>query len=217
MRQARYRSERPVRARRGGFTLIELLVALVIAGVVALGAHAAVSLAMDVVTRRSAAAEPVLRGHGTRQMLEGWLRSAWLAGGPLVGSDRREGSFQIDELSFAVADGGVLFPGPARIRLWVDRDPTTARWGVVAEVLRSRGGAPHADTIVLAPRARELAIRYRVQLAERSVWVDSWASATQLPEAIELQIGGAAENDASSADAPLLYVPMIVPIGWRTR
>jgi prepilin-type N-terminal cleavage/methylation domain-containing protein len=199
--------------RDGGFTLLEMMVALVVAGIVVLAAHAAISLASDVAARRTSAAEPVLRGHAARRMLEGWLRSATLEGGALVAIDRRDGDQQLDEVAFTTADGGALFPGRARVRLWVNRDSRSLRTGLLAELLASGlGYEALPETVSIAPFARGVALRYRVRLDGRSAWVDAWTSDRQLPEAVELRISGPG-GSLDPRDAPLLYLPLIVPLG----
>jgi prepilin-type N-terminal cleavage/methylation domain-containing protein len=202
---------------RRGFTLVELLVALVVSALVLTVAFRSVGVAADATSRVREDQRGVLRGGATRGQLDRWLRAATFLDGaePFVGQagPRRDGP-PLDELTFAVADAGVLRPGPRRIRLWIGTDSTGKRSGLLAELAALDGRASSmAETLAVAPAAAGMRLRYRGRFAGRDSWTGEWASSTQLPAAIELRLlpasGATHEREAL---APILTLPLIVPL-----
>jgi hypothetical protein len=149
-----------------------------------------------------------------RQALAGWLHGATLGGGVegFVGVRRLGLDGRLDELAFAVGDGGALRPGSARVRLFVDRDPATTAEGLVAE-LAPRGGAlpaigrATAETLEVVPRAVGLAVRYRATPA--AAWVDAWPSAHRLPAVVELRVVADPAALRDGRFPPLLALPIV--------
>jgi prepilin-type N-terminal cleavage/methylation domain-containing protein len=195
---------------RDGFTLIEVMVATVISAFVVTAVLAAVTFTSEAHTRRMNAAAPQLGEHATRAALEGWMRAASVTVAPFVGTDRRYGALELDELHLGLVDGGVFHPGPARLRLWTD----PGGGGVQAEIL-SIGGVGGATRLTLAPGAAGLSLRYRTRIRARHVWVDSWDSDEELPAAIRIQV---ITDAAAVARQPSLHdLPLVLPVGWEAR
>ncbi len=197
-----------------GFTLIELAVALALAGLVALVALGTLRVAADASTRLRADEHVALASLAARGTLEGWLHAATVLDGSVAfaGVHRRGIEGARDELAFAVLDGGPLYPGPRHVRLRVDDDAATRATGLVAEIRPLRGvGAP--DTLVVAPDVAGLRLRYRTTESGRARWQDDWHSVRELPAAVELRLVPA----DGGALAPLLALPLVVPLGWGAR
>jgi prepilin-type N-terminal cleavage/methylation domain-containing protein len=197
-------------AGRAGFTIIELTVALTLGAVVALIAYGSLSAIGGALARERADERPALAALAARATVDRWLRSATLADGadPFEGRRQLGLDGRLDELAFTVRDGGTLRPGRARVRLYVDRDPSTPQSGVVA-VLTPRGAAPvRPETLVVAATAAGLAARYRASLASGAPWLDAWSSVHQLPAVVELRVlpSGRAERDRHTP--ALLWLPI---------
>jgi prepilin-type N-terminal cleavage/methylation domain-containing protein len=201
----------PAAPGREGFTLVEVVIAMLLASIVVVAVHAGTSLAADMAARRIRASAPVVYGHSARLALAGWLRSASPAAGAILAIDLREGDLELDELSVGLLDGGALHPGPARLRLFLNRG---AEGGEILAVLASSHSGPgsRADTLVLMPAARSLSLRYRVRLAGRDQWVDAWTSEEVLPDAIEIRFV-AGTLPEGLPDLPLLSLPFLLPLG----
>jgi len=194
-----------------GFTLVELLVALAVAGGVALAAQQVLATALDARARSRTQRELALSAAARRAALEAWLRAATLSvpGAPFLAMRRDDGGMRTDELTFAVADAGALYPGPHRIRVWVDRNPAISPDdGLVVELLPLPAGSGPADTVVLAPAAARLWLRY---LDAPGRWVDAWDAeeAGRLPLAIELRIAPV-PGLAVPPGEELLFAPPVV-------
>jgi prepilin-type N-terminal cleavage/methylation domain-containing protein len=198
-----------------GFTLVEVLVALVVAGAVsaaAFGVVASLAGSRRAVERARAAALP---GAGARASLDAWLRGAAVfeGSGGFVAEDRDADGIQRDRLAFAVEDGGALWPGPRRVRLWTER-ATTGRSGLLAEVSPLGPGPESAETLVVAAAAGGLDLRYRVTVRGRQTWLAAWSADSILPEAVELRVLPAPEDagDAGGGLPRLLRLPIRVPL-----
>ncbi len=195
----------------GGFTLVELLVALAVAGIVALAAQQLLATALDARARSRTQRELALSAAARRAALEAWLRGATLSvpGEPFIGRPGGDVGWPADELVFAVADAGALYPGPHRIRVWVDRNPALApEDGLAVELLPLPAGSAPADTVVLAPAAARLWLRY---LDAPGTWVDAWDAEEvgRLPLAIELRIAPV-PGLAVPAGEELVFAPAVV-------
>lgn len=201
-----------------GFTIIELLVALVITGMVLSAAYAGLHVATDAGVRLRRERASALGGPAAREALQEWMRAATVAGGtePFVGlRERSMDGPPHDEVSFAIADGGVLRPGPQRLRLWIGQDSAGNRRRLLAEIVPVGRVGVRPETLEVARAAAGLAIRYRVPVAGgRQQWVDAWQSTTRLPSAMELRIVEAAEGEGAQAIPPVLTLPLRVPLGW---
>jgi prepilin-type N-terminal cleavage/methylation domain-containing protein len=204
--------------RRAGFTLIEVLVALVVSSVVAAAGYGVLAGAADGRAAIAREREAKLPGPAARGALDGWLRGAalWDGSGAFRGRDRRMGPLALDELSFTVEDGGALYPGRRRITLWIERDPTRPRHGLLAEVAPAdRGGAVRTDTLSIAPAAAGLNVRYRTVVRMRDAWLDGWDSDGLLPEAVEVTVLPAPRraDDAAGDGLPdVLRLPLTVAL-----
>lgn len=195
---------------------MELLVALAVSGLVVTAAFRAVSVAEDALVRAREERGVALRGSMARAQLDAWLRGATLleGGEPFVGTPRppRDGP-PGDELTFAVADGGVLRPGPHRVHLWIGRSPAASA-ALLAELTPLDAAADRGvDTLLVAPDVLGLRLRYRGRVGRFTGWSAEWASSTRLPDAVELQLVPA-EGSVGRSLAPILVAPLVVPLGW---
>lgn len=203
-----------MRSRRG-FTLVELLVALVVSALVVSVAFRAVTVAADATARVRDDQRGVLRSGAARAQLDLWLRAATVLDGaePFVGRDgtQRDGP-PLDELTFAVADAGTLRPGPRRIHLWIGRDSTGIRSGLLAELTALDGrDVIVAETLLVAPSAAGVRIRYLGHFAGRDGWTGEWASARRLPGAVQLRLLAPTAVTRERL-APILTVPLTVAL-----
>ena len=194
---------------RAGFTILELMVALVVSAMVLAVAYAAVHQATEGAARLRRERAASLAGPAARAAMEGWLRAATgAAGQPFVGHHRPSlGGPDRDDVSFAVLDAGVLWPGPHRITLRIG-DAGTAAPGLVAELVSLRNVAP-AETVKVAVGATSLSLRYRTRDGQRGAaprWSDLPPAAGELPGAVELRVAGAGVD-------PVLALPLRVPLG----
>jgi prepilin-type N-terminal cleavage/methylation domain-containing protein len=198
---------------RPGFTIIELVVAMVVAGVVAVTAYAAVAAASDAAARMRADPRTALAGLTARATLSGWLRAATADVEPFSGAHRRAGlsGHDHDEVTFGVADGGPRCPGACRVHLAVTGPPSAAPSGLVAVLTPLARPAAPAETVLVAPGAAGLQLRYRASFTEREPWLRAWAAAATPPAVVRLQVtfdGAVAARDAS----PLLGMPLTVSV-----
>jgi prepilin-type N-terminal cleavage/methylation domain-containing protein len=207
-----------MRRPRHGFTLVELLVAMVVSALVLTIAFRSISIAADATARLREEQRVAMKGSVARAQLEAWLRNANLFDGAeaYVGThaSRQDGPPR-DELAFAVADGGVLWPGPRRVRLWIGADPDGASTpsALLAEIVALDGQATiHAETLTVATGAAGMRLRFRGRFGRREGWAGEWASTRQLPRAVELRLVSA--SGTAETLAPILTVPFLVPLGW---
>ncbi len=207
-----------------GFTLVELMVALAVAGLVVTTAVAGLSVISDAVARSRANSQAVMSGATARRQLEHWLRSATLleGAGSFHGIHRRDGAGLTDEVSFVVADGGALYPGPHRIRLWVERDQRKNNRGLLVALTPLNDSRLRTDTLVLAYAATGVGLQYLDAVANR--WTVEWREDGRLPRAVQVRVesvtvtrldpGGGSQQ--MSAVPPLLTHPLVVPIEMET-
>jgi prepilin-type N-terminal cleavage/methylation domain-containing protein len=199
---------------RRGFTLVELLVALVVSALVVSVAFRTVTVAADATARVRDDQRGALRGGVARSQLDLWLRAATLLDGaePFVGRNgtQRDGP-PLDEVTFAVADGGALWPGPQRVHLWIGRDSAGMRSGLFAELVPLGEYAMAADTLLVAPGASGVRIRYLGRFAGRDGWAGEWASTTRLPGAVQLRVRPPGATMRQRL-APILTFALTVPL-----
>lgn len=206
-----------------GFTLVEMAAALAVTGLVVTAGYAGLSVLADA---RAAARDDHVRAvsaANARAALEGWLRSATLL---VRADDESAGGHPLDELVFVTADGGELWPGPRRIHLRVDINPATRPRGLVATI-RRRGHAAGGDTVVLAPGATGLELRYRFRGSGGWEWEASWpdegnpapsAVRLRLVETVRIRLGpGPGPDTADRGLAALHEVPLAVPLPTARR
>ena len=206
-----------------GFTLMEMTVALLVSGLAVLAAYGGLRTLSDASRRAGAAQREVMAPVNVRITLERWLRSTNLL---LESRDRSEGGQPLNEMVFAVADAGDLRPGPHRVHLRVDLDPTTPGRGLVASLRPLGGGDP--ETLTLVPGATGLEIRYRVSEDGRRRWVSRWEREERMPDGVRLllretrriRVGPTGEDRpgprvataGSDGVPPLLRLPLVVPL-----
>ena len=200
------------RAGRAGFTLLELLVALVIAGIVFLGARAVVAVAVDVGSRERDRAREALRVESVQGVLRRWLSSATLltGEGEGYGFEGRDttlsGGLPGDEVAFVTLD-------PAGLRSELGETPVRVRLRV-APGEGGEGGGLGADyaavddpeatgTVTLLPEVRGLDVRYLVNVFDRPQWFGTWSAKMRLPLVVELRLYAAARSGAAALGAPL--------------
>lgn len=207
---------------RCGFTLMELMVALVVTGVVVLAAHAGLSAVTEHWLKAGSQRRATLAAASARDALTGWLRGAVLlpGAGGLLGRHHFQAGQSRDDLTFVTADGGLLRPGPHRIRLWIGENRSGLPTGLLAEIAPLHDSIVETpDTVVLAPGATGLAIEYLVPAPHGDEWRDAWESGENLPHAIQLQLTrlGAIRLGGSAAEAPelapLLTLPVVAAVG----
>lgn len=204
-----------------GFTLIEMAVALAITGMVVAAGYAGLSVLSDT---RSAAGERhrrILGAVNARSTLAQWLRSATDL---LETAPRSTGAHPLDEMTFVTADGGELWPGPRRVHLRVDVDPSTPPRGLVATLRRPGGGSGAPVTVSLAPEATGVEIRYRIRRRGEWRWVGRWreeeadralptAVRVRLVETARIRIGpGTGGGEVEGDLAELQRLPLVVPL-----
>lgn len=207
-------------SRRGGFTLIELMVALTVSGVVVTAAYQGLATLTDARTRVDESREPVAHAAGARDLLTTWLRNAAQPEGSSAFAEvERPGISDSEMVTFVVSDGGPLYPGPRRIRLWIDSNPVTPRNGLQAEVSPRRGELAAPDTLELEENAGTMTVRYWGSVDGADRWVRTWKPDDRLPRVVEVRLepvgvtrvgpGGTARFTALQ---PLLRLPLVVPI-----
>lgn len=204
-----------------GFTLIEMAVALAITGMVVAAGYAGLSVLSDT---RSAAGDRhrrILGAVNARATLDQWLRSTTEL---LETAPRSTGAHPLDRMVFVTADGGDLWPGPRRVRLRVDIDPSTPPRGLVATLRPAGEGSGAPVTISLAPEATGVEIRYRIRRRGAWRWADRWreedahralptAVRIRLVETARIRIGpGTGGGEVEGALTELHRLPLVVPL-----
>lgn len=207
------------RAGRRGFTLIEVTVALALTGMVVTVAYAGLAVVLDAREHSERAHREELAATAAREQLVGWLRSTTLL---FAARQRSDGAHPLDELVFAVSDGGWLRPGPHRIHLGTDLDPGTPARGLVA-VLVPLGAPAPPETLSIAPRATGLELRYRIEEGGVRRWVRRWEEGGRMPDAVRLRLvasprirlGGESAGESAGELPAILRLPITVPIEAR--
>lgn len=180
--------------RRGrGFTLVEVLAALVLGGMVAAAVVGGVRSLTTWASASRERAREANRAGARRAQIVDWLAAAAPPAGALDATLRFRNRTTPDgraddELSWPTLAPGPFGSGRTRIRLFVDRDPTTAERGLVGEL--SDGGSPGVRRVELAAAVDALDARFLASGPAGGAWSGDWGSARQLPRAVELRLDG---------------------------
>lgn len=196
-----------------GMTLLELVVALAVGGMALAAGGAAFAFLSDRRVAMMAEADRDGRALSARRALEHWFSEVWLApdgrGTAFRGIDgtRRahEGELADDEVSFLTAAPTPLGGDATLVRLFVARLPGSDDGALVAEFRDARPGA--ARRVTLAEGVAGFDARFYTQAFGRTEWLDSWASGTLLPGAVELRLVAAAGDSLPAA----LRLPITIP------
>lgn len=169
-----------------GFTLVEMAAALAVTGLVVAAGWAGLAALSDARSAARAAHDQAVSAANARATLEGWLRSATRL---VRTDDRSAGAHPLHELVFVTADGGELWPGPRRIRLRVDIDPSTPHRGLVATLRAPDDPRATPETVTLAPEASGLELTYRFPRGGRWEWASRWPSEEgRVPSAVRVRL-----------------------------
>ena len=190
-------------------TLLELIVGLTVTGLALTAGFGALGTVGDRRARLEASMNAVARAATLRADIAAWLGDARLVadeGGPnFRGLDGSRNRIPDDDLTFLTTAPTPLGTGETIVRLYVDRDSTTAERGLTAVFGEWRGlglARLELDTSVAG-----LDVRYLSGVLGRRAWLPSWISSTLLPAGVELRlIPGPADTLA-----PLLRLPILVP------
>lgn len=207
-----------------GFTLVEMAAALAVTGLVVAAGYAGLSVLSDARAAARGVHSRVVSASNARATLAAWLRSATLL---VRADDASAGGHPLNRLVFVTADGGDVWPGPRRIRLGVDVDPTTRPAGLVA-TMRRPADPGAADTVTLVPEATGLEIRYRFRGAGGWRWRATWpddevrvpsAVRLRLVESVRIRLGPRPANDGRpERGLPALHEqPLTVPLPTAHR
>lgn len=192
-------------------TLMELVVGLTVAGAALAAGYAALGTAVDRRSQAAAAVAAVARAAAERRLVVEWLAGARLTpdegGQPFRGLDGSFRDLADDELTFETAAGTGGEPGPAVVRLFVDRDTATTERGLTAEL--SSWGQRGGSRVEIEPGVASLDLRYYTRMLGGSEWLPSWISTTVLPAAVEVSLGPAPGDTLP----PLLRPAILVPLG----
>lgn len=207
-----------------GFTLVEMAAALAVTGLVVTAGWAGLAALSDARSAARSAHDRAVSAANARATLGSWLRSSTLL---VRADDRSAGAHPLHELVFVTAEGGDLWPGPRRIHLRVDIDPSTPERGLVATLRAPDDPASRSVTVALAPEATGLELAYRLRSGGRWEWrtrlpdeesrVPS-AVRIRLVETVRIGLGpGADPGPADRGLAALHEVPLVVPTPAATR
>ena len=204
------------RKSRRGFTIVETLVSLVVCGIIAVATYAASGLVIDTRARATKLGSDARFEVAARLTLASWLRSATHLDGrtPFEGVPGGTVRNRSDAMTFGVADGGPLFPGPHLIRLRHNTDRGRPN-GVVAELrpLAGSGFAP-PETLLLSASAVGFRARYHGIVEGRRQWLDAWKADTVLPRAIAFQLTYE-ESFTGESGFSTLGLPLVVGVAGR--
>jgi prepilin-type N-terminal cleavage/methylation domain-containing protein len=197
-----------------GMTLIEVLVGLTITGVVMGVAYAAFASILDHRERAAEAHREIARAAAVRAALADWISGARLTAEE-DGTEMRglDGEYQGNgdaELSFLTTAVTPLEGGQTLVRLFIDRDESTLERGLTAELAEWRGTS--SKRIEVEPLATGLSLRYLSSVSGDVVWYPSWVSSSVLPLAVELTLSADADHNGGDGLAPLIRLPILVPL-----
>ena len=196
---------------RPGMTLLELVVALAVTGMAVSAGYGTFANLSDRRDAASESADTILRVVGGRAELVRWMSAARLTaqddGIMFRGIDgvTREG-YADDDLLFFTTAPTLVSPDESIVRLYIDRDDSTAERGLVAELREWRGR--RTMKLELAPNAISLEATYLTSLFGQRQWLGSWVSTSVLPAGTRLVVS-AADGDSLTA---LWRLPVTVSI-----
>lgn len=161
-------------ARRAGFTLPELMVALVVSGLVLLGARATVEAVQGLSARSAEAARASDRLRNGERMLRGLVQ------GITTGEDEAShfAGEQASARFLSRCDAPAGWTEPCAVRLAVERRDSLL-------VLVARVGS--ATPVVLLRANERLELGYLHDASEGGQWFRSWGSSIVAPIAIGIQ------------------------------
>jgi len=202
---------------RAGLTLLELVVALAVGGLALAAGGAAFAVLSDRRQALLAEADRDGRSLAARRALAHWVAEVRLApdghGTPfrgLHGTRRtRDGEVADDELSLLTTAPSPVGDDAALVRLFVQREADAESGALVAE-LRPADALPGTALVrvVLAERVTSFSARYYTQAFGRVEWLDSWASSTLLPGAVEVRLQFARDDSVAGAWRLPLTMPL---------
>ncbi len=193
-RQKVMRARQTVTRPRRGFTLLEVLVGLAVASLALTAGFAALSFIGDRSSAAEADAQVALSGATARELLVDWVSNARLQapnnGGGFQGVNGEDQGLTSDELDFPTTAVTPLHVRNSMVRLYIDTDPDTPEYGLVAELKQREQDDPRR--VELVPQAAGLEIRYLPDVAQTLEWEESWEGQNALPRAVELTLTPAA-------------------------
>jgi prepilin-type N-terminal cleavage/methylation domain-containing protein len=196
-----------------GFTLLEVMVALTVGGIVLMAGMAALTTVQDRSEHAALATTGVREAAAVRATIIDWLSSAQASSRELSvsfeGLDAKEQDLAWDEISFPTRSMTPLRTSPTAVRFFVDIDPETPEYGLVAELVGRPGEEPRR--VELVPQAIGLDIRYLPFVDGPVEWSESWVGQTSLPMAVELTL----REDPEAPLPPLLKLPIRVALAFR--
>ncbi len=196
-----------------GFTLIEVMVAIAVGGIVLLAGMSALTSVQDRSEYALQATTEAREAAAVRSTLIDWLTSAEVSSQELAvsfeGQDAEEQDLLWDELSFPTRSRTALRMSPTAVRLYLDVDPETPEYGLVAELIDRIGAEP--GRMELVPQAVGLTIRYLPNVDGPVEWAESWVGQRQLPRAVEMTLLDTPEDPLP----PLLKMPIRVALAYQ--
>jgi len=202
---------------RSGLTLLELVVALAVGGLALAAGGGAFAVLSDRRQALLADADRDARAFAARRALARWVSEVRLTpdgrGAPfrgLHGTRRmRDGEAADDELSLLATAPSPAGNDAAFVRIFLQR-PVESESGVLMAELRSADAPLSAlpVRVALAERVVSFEARYYTQAFGRAEWLDSWASSTLLPGAVEFRLRFAPGDSVPSAWRLPLTVPL---------
>ncbi len=239
MRKARSNNRNGI-SPEGGFTLLELIVTITILGLVVGVLYGSLNIGLSSVDRSSRKSNVFQRVRISHEIITRELRSIYMVsgggdwsvffgddffgsseGGQRTGEEEEQAAFRgrdevfqgepSDKLSFKSLTG---YPDGSRILTNVSIRLTEDNIDGGEDLLLVRSplyGPWEADTVLLASGIRSLDIRYLdTSESDDPVWIDEWDSRSELPTALEIQIGWQDETASAlqiSQMPLLLYLP----------
>ncbi len=203
----------PDRSGSAGFTLIEIMVAVAVGGIVLLAGFSALTSVHDRSEHALQATTAAREAAAVRSTLIDWLTSAQVSAPEVAvsfeGQDAAELDMAGDELSFPTSSRMALRKSLTAVRLYLDTDPETPEYGLVAELTDRLGAEP--GLIELVPQAVGFNLRYLPNVDGPVEWTESWVSQRQLPRAVEITLLDVPENPLP----PLLKMPIRVALAYQ--
>lgn len=198
------------RGRTVGFTLIEVLVGMTVAAVALAAGFAALSFVQDRAGQAEAAMVPAISGAATRALLSEWLAGARMQapgrGDRFQGLDSDASETGSDELIVPTTARTPLSVGTTVVRLYIDREDSTAELGLVAELTERPGDLP--ERLELLGQASDMELRYLPDVADATEWLDEWVDSRSLPLAVEITLSATPPDSLPT----LLRYPLRVPL-----